>query len=423
MKINSIKGMHDLLPEQNIDWRQIENILHSFFDIHGYNEIRTPIVEKAELFNRVIGDETDIVNKEMYSWEDQGGELIALRPELTAPVIRSYIENNLNKLNKVVKLYYLGVAFRRERPQKGRQRQFYQYGVEAIGSEHPEQDSEIISMAYNIFDMLGVEDLELVINSVGCSETKNKYSNVLKKYLSDYINELSETSKNRYHQNPLRILDSKNPKEQEVIKGAPSILDSLNNEEVMHFNQVQRFLDKLNIPYSIDDKLVRGLDYYTLTTFEIRTNKIGAQDALCGGGRYNNLIEQLGGKSIPAIGFAAGLERLMMALDSKDKNEEKYIDVFVICIGEKAISNGLIICDKLRNQLGIKVQMDFSRSSFKAQMRQANKLNAHYTVILGEDEIERKVGIIKTMASGEQFEAPLDTIHKHFDIEKLENDE
>ena len=319
MKINLLKGMHDLLPADTKNWKQIENLLHNFFEIHGYDEIRPPVIERADLFNR-IGEQTDIVNKEMYSWEDQGGDQIALRPELTASVVRSYIQHNMDKLNKVTKLYYIGPSFRRERPQKGRQRQFYQYGVEAIGSEHPEQDAEIISMAYNIFDMLGIKDLELVINSVGSQETKNKYSKVLKDFLSGHIDKLSDTSQTRYHKNPLRILDSKRKEEQAIIKDAPSILDSLNKYELEHFNDTKRFLDKLNIPYVVDPNLVRGLDYYTLTTFEIRTQEIGAQDALCGGGRYNNLVEELGGKSTPSIGFAAGIERLMLALNF-DKDE------------------------------------------------------------------------------------------------------
>ena len=329
MKVNSIKGMHDLFSFQVQNWKQIENLIHNFFEIHGYSEIRTPMVEKAELFKRVIGDETDIVNKEMYCWEDQSGDWISLRPELTAPSVRSYIEHNMDKLNKVTKLFYIGPAFRRERPQKGRQRQFYQYGVEAIGSEYPEQDAEVISMAYNIFDMLGVDDLKLVINSVGSTETKKKYSNILKKYLSNYIHDLSDVSKQRYANNPLRILDSKSANEQSIIKEAPSIVDSLNDFEKKHFNQVQRFLDKLNIPYTIDNQLVRGLDYYTLTTFEIRSGSIGSQDALCGGGRYNNLVEQLGGKPVPAVGFAAGMERLMMALNlDKESKDSKGYDGF-----------------------------------------------------------------------------------------------
>lgn len=423
MKVNSIKGMHDLFSYQVQNWKQIENLIHNFFEIHGYNEIRTPMVEKAELFKRVIGDETDIVNKEMYSWEDQSGDWISLRPELTAPSVRSYIEHNMDKLNKVTKLFYIGPAFRRERPQKGRQRQFYQYGVEAIGSEYPEQDAEVISMAYNIFDMLGVDDLKLVINSVGSTETKKKYSNILKNYLSDYIHDLSDVSKQRYANNPLRILDSKSENEQSIIKEAPSIIDSLSDFEKKHFNQVQRFLDKLNIPYTIDNQLVRGLDYYTLTTFEIRSGSIGSQDALCGGGRYNNLVEQLGGKPVPAIGFAAGMERLMMALDLDKENKDLKIDVFIVAVGDDAITNSLKICDTLRNQLGIKVMMDFSRSSFKSQMRQANKLNAEYVIILGEEEIKRKVGTIKTMSTGNQFEAPLDTIHKHFDVEPSKDDQ
>ena len=421
MKLSAIKGMNDLLPDDTRSWRQIETLLHNFFTIHGYDEIRTPIVEKTELFKRVIGDQTDIVNKEMYSWNDHSKDDLTLRPELTAPTIRSYIENNLNKLNKVTKLYYIGSAFRRERPQKGRQRQFHQFGIEAIGSIYPEQDAEVISMAYNIYEMLGIEDLELIINSVGSNHSKNKYSKELKKYLSDYFNDLSEISKERYKNNPLRILDTKNEKEKEIIKKAPSILEFLETEDEKHFDDTKRFLDKLNISYKVDDRLVRGLDYYTMTTFEIRTNSIGSQDALCGGGRYNNLIEQLGGKSTPAIGFAAGMERLMMALESDNKNDLK-IDVFVISIGDLAIINALKICDKLRSQLGINVRMDLARSSFKSQMRQANKLKSDYVIILGEDEIKKRIGIIKIMSNGDQFEVPLDTIHRHFDIESSKND-
>ena len=415
MKIQSIKGMYDLLPNQTKNWRQIENILHSFFSVHGYGEIRTPNIEQTKLFKRVIGDETDIVTKEMYSWEDRNGDNITLRPELTAPTVRAFIEHNLEKLNKNTKLYYIGSAFRRERPQKGRQRQFSQFGVEAIGSEFPEQDAEVISMAYNIYEMLGIENLELVINSVGSNESKAKYSKELKKYLSSYSNKLSDISKKRYQNNPLRILDTKDKDEIKIIDGAPSILDFLSKEELEHFNQVKRYLDKLGTPYNVDKGLVRGLDYYTMTTFEIRTDSIGSQDALCGGGRYNNLVEQLGGKPIPAIGFAAGMERLVMAISGDEEAEEK-VDVFVLSMGDLAIMNALKICDKLRSQLGINVRMDLSRSSFKSQMRQANKLNADYVVIIGEDEVNKNIGIIKDMSSGDQSEVALDTIHKNFDI-------
>ena len=416
MKIKSIKGMNDLLPNEARNWRQIENLLHNFFTIHGYGEIRTPNIEKTELFKRVIGNQTDIVNKEMYSWNDQGKDNVSLRPELTAPTIRAFIEHNLEKLNKNTKLYYIGLAFRRERPQKGRQRQFYQFGAEAIGSEFPEQDAEIISMAYNIYEMLGVDNLELLINSVGSTQSKKKYTKELKQYLSQYTNDLSDISKERYNKNPLRILDTKDEYEKKIIKNAPKILDFLSKEEINHFNQIRRFLDKLNIPYKVDNNLVRGLDYYTMTTFEIRTNIIGSQDALCGGGRYNNLVEQLGGKSMPAIGFAAGMERLIMALSKKEDKIDEKINIFIVSNGEDAINNALKICDILRSQLGISVRMDLCRSSFKSQMRQANKLQVDYVVILGEEEINRNVGIIKTMSSGDQIEVPLDTIHKHFDI-------
>ncbi len=419
MKINSIKGMHDLLPHQTRNWRQIETILHNFFNVHGYGEIRTPNIEQTKLFKRVIGDETDIVTKEMYSWEDRNGDNISLRPELTAPTVRAFIEHNLEKLNKNTKLYYIGSAFRRERPQKGRQRQFSQFGVEAIGSEFPEQDAEVVSMAYNIYEMLGIENLDLVINSVGSEESKKNYSKELKIYLSDFSNQLSDVSKNRYKNNPLRILDTKDKEEIKIVENAPNILDFLTESEIEHFNQVKRYLDKLGIPYRVDKGLVRGLDYYTMTTFEIRTNSIGSQDALCGGGRYNNLVDQLGGKSIPAIGFAAGMERLVMAISGEETIEDS-VDIFILSMGDLAIMNALKICDKLRSQLGINVRMDLTRSSFKSQMRQANKLNANYVVIIGEDEVNKNIGIIKDMSSGNQSEVPLDTIHKNFDIKSDE---
>ncbi|MAV65207.1 MAG: histidine--tRNA ligase [Pelagibacteraceae bacterium TMED237] len=422
MKLKAIKGMNDILPENTSSLRQIESLIHNFFTIHGYEEIRTPIVEKTELFKRVVGDQTDIVNKEMYSWIDNDKESLTLRPELTAPTIRSYLENNLDKLNKVTKLYYIGPAFRRERPQKGRQRQFHQFGVEAIGSLYPEQDAEVISMAYNIYEMLGIENLELMINSVGSNISKNNYAKELKKYLSDYFNDLSDISKERYTSNPLRILDTKNKKEQDIINNAPSILEFLSPEDLNHFNDTKRYLDKLNINYKVNDKLVRGLDYYTMTTFEIRTDKIGSQDALCGGGRYNNLVKELGGGSYPAIGFGAGIERLMIALGESNEDKKSKIDVFVVSIDDLAIINALKICDKLRSQLGINVRMDLSRSSFKSQMRQANKLNADYVVILSKEEVKKRVGIIKIMSTGDQFEVPLDTIHRHFDIETSKND-
>jgi histidyl-tRNA synthetase len=385
--------------------------------LHGYSLIRTPIFEKTELFNRSIGENTDIVNKEMYTWTDRDGTSLTLSPESTASVVRSYIQNQLGNLSPIQRLYYIDSSFRRERPQKGRQRQFTQYGVEAIGSSNPEQDVEVILIAFRIYQMLGIDDLEVNINSIGSQESRSKYIVALKKFLNPYKNKLSTVSQGRLETNPLRILDSKSTKDLEIIKDAPSISDYLNKDDKANFKVIQDILSDLKIPFKINANLVRGLDYYNGMIFEITSDSIGAQSALCGGGRYDKLIEQLGGKSTPAVGFAAGLERLMLILKTQSDKLDHSVDIYIISSNEDSISQSMTIADTLRNRLGIKVINETLRRSMRSQMREANKVNAQFVVIIGQEGISKDEVIIKNMKDGSQINASIDTIESYFGVD------
>ena len=323
-KIQSIKGTHDILPNESEKWKDLEDIIYKTCNLFGFKEIRTPIFEKTNLFLRGIGEVTDIVSKEMYSWQDRDGSNLTLRPELTASVVRSYIQHNLQNQSSSQRLFYMGPLFRRERPQKGRQRQFHQFGVEAFGSENPEQDVEIISIAWHLLSLLGISNkVQLKINSIGSNQCRKNYRKALLDFIKPHFNILSEVSRVRFKKNPLRILDTKNPEERKVLSNAPKISDYYTNEDKTHFQTILKFLDCLNIPYNIDLGLVRGLDYYTRTVFEFTSNSLGAQDALLGGGRYDNLVQDLGGKVVPGIGFAAGIERLLLILEAEKYNFKK----------------------------------------------------------------------------------------------------
>ena len=320
-KLHSIKGTHDILPNEIHKWKALESIVNQTCEQFGYQEIRNPIFEETRLFSRSVGEETDIVTKEMYSWEDVDGASLTLRPELTASVVRSYIQHNLGTLSPIQRLYYSGPLFRRERPQKGRQRQFHQFGVEAFGSNNPEQDVEIIAIAWKILSLCGLaNDTTLNLNSIGSNECRNNYRTALKNYLSPYIKDFSKTSQHRFDTNPLRILDTKSEKEQEILNGAPKISDYHNKTDSTHFESLKEILKNMDLPFSINHKLVRGLDYYTGTVFEFNSNNLGAQDALLGGGRYNRLVETLGGKPTPGIGFAGS--------EFKTELANKMIDAF-----------------------------------------------------------------------------------------------
>ena len=410
MKFRSIKGTYDVLPDVSNKWKSIESYIHKNLNRAGYNEIRTPIFENTELFKRSVGLDSDVVSKEMYSWIDQGGTDLTLKPEYTASVVRSYIQNNLGANLPVSKLYYIGDLFRRERPQKGRYRQFRQFGIEAIGSKYPEQDSEVISIAYNLITGLGINDITLKLNSIGSSETRKNYRQALLKFLKPKYDQLSETSRNRFDSNPLRILDTKNKSEIELLKKAPKITEYLSKEDDLHFTEVKTYLNDLSIPFTLDTNLVRGLDYYTRTTFEIASNTLGAQDAICGGGRYDKLVGSLGGKPSPAVGFAAGLERLLLAMGDKNELANKEIKkIYLIGLGDKARSTMMKILNNIRSS-GYYVEFDSLRRSLKAQLRESNKIGASITIIIGEQEMEEHCAQIKDLTSGNQESVPFDSI-------------
>ncbi|NHZ85370.1 MAG: histidine--tRNA ligase [Planctomycetia bacterium] len=400
--IRSVKGTHDILPNQTRRWQKVETALHKFMQKYGYQEIRTPAFEKTELFTRGIGEETDIVSKEMYSWTDQGGENLTLKPELTAPVVRAFIQHSLGSQAAVNRLYYMDALFRRERPQKGRTRQFYQYGAEVFGSEYPEADTEIIAISYNFYKELGLSDLTIKLNSIGSEKCRQTYRKELRNYLEPFLPDLTETSKNRFNKNPLRILDTKVEHEREIIKNAPEISNFLTDEDKSHFEEVKALLIDLSIPFTIDPQMVRGLDYYTRTTYEITSTALGAQDALCGGGRYDKLVETLGGKPTPAVGFAAGIGRLLLALESKTTElKDESLQINIIGLTEKVRSNCQVIAQELRDR-GFSVSTDLLRRSLKSLLREANRNNVKITIIIGEDELANNTVLVKDMETGEQ---------------------
>tara|TARA_B100000700_G_C14979192_1_gene825457 strand:+ start:401 stop:1498 length:1098 start_codon:yes stop_codon:yes gene_type:complete len=362
-----------------------------------------------------VGKDTDVVSKEMYSWTDQGNNNLTLKPELTAPVVRSFIQHNLGRLQPINRVYYIDALFRRERPQKGRQRQFHQFGIEAFGSEHPEMDVEVISVAYNIYKSFGINELSVKINSIGSPEVRPKYLEELRIQLQPHSEDLCKTCNHRLETNALRVFDCKNPNCQTVLdKYAPMISEFLSDADKEHFEKVLQLLDNLKIPYSLDSKLVRGLDYYTRTTFEITSSALGSQDALCGGGRYDKLVEQLGGEPTPAVGFAAGMERLLIVLEDSLKDLKNSIDVYMVILGDKALSTSLKIAQDLREKLNLSVVTEPSQRGMKAQMKEANRQNANYAIIIGENEIENGVVAIKDMTKGEQTEVEISSIVQHF---------
>jgi len=409
--IQNIKGTKDILPKESYLWLYIENYIHNHFSKFGYQEIRTPSFENTDLFLRSIGQETDIVSKEMYSWIDQGNNKLTLRPELTASVVRSYIQHQMGKQNKLHKIYYLGSSYRRERPQKGRFRQFKQFGLEAFGSSLPEQDAEIIYMAYSLYKSLNIKNLKLKINSIGNRNSRKKYKMELQNYFTKFKNKLTETSQKRLETNPLRILDTKVGFEIELVKNAPKIIDFLDLDDQKHLESVLNFLKSMNVSYILDPYLVRGLDYYSRTVFEIQTDTLGAQSALCGGGRYDYLVKDLGGQDTPAIGFAAGLERLIMALDMDIDNKNP--DIYIVSIGESALSYSFNLANSLREKDLIVLTETIGRS-LKSQMKDANRLNASHVIIIGDDEIKSQMASVKNMTTGHQEDVALSKIIDYF---------
>ena len=410
MEFRSIKGTYDILPNDADSWQRIETCVREFITRAGYSEIRTPAFEKTELFTRSVGEDSDVVSKEMYSWTDQGGTDITLKPEYTASVIRSYIQHNLGAKSPLTKLYYLDNLFRRERPQKGRYRQFRQYGIEAIGSPHPEQDAEVITIAYELLVELGIKDITLKLNSIGSLECRNEYRQALKDFLQPHLDKLSETSRKRFDSNPMRILDTKIDFEIALLQDAPTITSFLSPDDANHFDEVQIYLEALDVPFTLDTSLVRGLDYYTRTTFEIISSKLGAQDALCGGGRYDKLAETLGGKQTPAVGFAAGLERILIAIDEVDTDQKIQANkIYLIGLGDAVRSTMLKILGEAR-KAGLIMEFDSLRRSIKSQMREANKIGASLAIIIGDKELKDKSVQIKDLKNGQQESIPIDSI-------------
>jgi len=411
---STIKGTHDILPNESPLWQMIENQIHSIMKQNAYAEIRTPIFENTNLFIRGIGDETDIVTKEMYSWIDQSGNNLTLKPELTAPVVRAYLQHKMHNTNPINRLYYFDTLFRRERPQKGRQRQFYQFGAEAIGSAYPEQDAEIISLAYNIYKSFDLKNVSVQLNSIGNSKIRPNYLNKLRQSLYNYKKELCKICQTRIEKNALRLFDCKNPQCQKILdNNAPLIFNSITKEDHQHFEELIMILKEIKIPFVHNQKLVRGLDYYSHTTFEITSNALGSQDALCGGGRYNNLIEQLGGKKTPAIGFAAGVERLIIALNHQS-NYKSDVDIYLVHFGNKVFPIASKIANDLRIKCNKSVALETLRRSFKSQMREADRSGAKITLILGEEELQKNIIIIKDMNSSIQKTVKLSELTKFF---------
>jgi len=409
MKYKAVSGTKDILPDEVVKWQFVERKIRDIMELYNYKEIRTPVFEETELFARSIGEYTDIVKKEMYTFTDNGKRSLTLKPEITAPVVRAFIENHLEQQGAHTKLYYISPAFRQERPQAGRQRQFHQFGVEAIGSPNPEQDVETIMVAMHIYESIGLTNITLRINSVGTPEFREIYKEKLKSFLKPKINEFSKESKMRFDTNPLRILDSK--ADQDKLEDIPILLDYISPDCFSHFQTVKERLTSLNIDFEVNPKLVRGLDYYTRTAFEIISGDLGSQDALAGGGRYDLLIEELGGKSTPAVGFAAGMERLIMVMDKQNLpfGEKKHIRLFIAAIGDDAKEWALNESYKLRRR-GVSVDMDFLGRSLKAQLRVANRLNAQSVLVIGDDELKTMKGSLKNMETGEQHEIEFDNI-------------
>ncbi len=418
MKISSIKGMHDVGPPEITRWHWVEKIADEIFENAGFTELRTPVLEEEALFTQGLGTTTEIVEKEMYAFEDRSGKRLTLRPEGTASLVRAYIENFSAPGSPYQRFYYKGPMFRYERPQKGRYRQFYQVGAEVFGSAHPYTDAELISLAHEIFQKLGLTDLQLQLNSLGCKECRPSFREALLKFLRPLASTLCADCQRRLERNPLRILDCKNEKCIEITAQAPSGLDHLCEPCRSHFEGVQRALRTLSIPYSLNSRMVRGLDYYERTAFEFTSDKLGAQNAVAGGGRYDDLVKELGGPAVPAVGFAMGVERLVSLISEETLGVPIQKNIFVACLGEEAQTQMLPWVVNLR-KTGWKVYIDFESKSLKSLLRQANHLNVDYTLIVGEEELKQKTVQIKDMKTqGGQNSIPLESLLLYFQTKK-----
>jgi histidyl-tRNA synthetase len=409
--IQAIRGMHDILPDQSPLWHFFEQKIRSVLESYGYRELRTPVVEMTDLFKRSIGEVTDIVEKEMYTFDDRNGDSLTLRPECTASCVRAGIENGLFH-NQVQRIWYYGPMFRHERPQKGRYRQFYQIGAEAYGLAGPDIDIEMILLTNRFWEALNLDGLELQINTLGTSEERAVYREQLVAYLSAHSEQLDEDSQRRLNSNPLRILDSKNPEMRALIEGAPSLMDYLGEVSKAHFDYLCSGLDAAGVAYVINPRLVRGLDYYARTVFEWVTDKLGAQGTVCAGGRYDGLVEQLGGKSTPAIGFAMGVERLIALLEEEGAPDLQTLDAYLVLVGETPQQQGVILADRLRKVVpGLRLMTHCGGGSFKSQFKKADRSGARIALVLGEDELAQGVIGIKFLREDvEQKQIALDDL-------------
>ena len=405
--IKAVRGTKDIIGEEAKKYVYISNVAQKMFENYGYNFVKTPIFEETELFKRGIGEATDVVEKEMYTFKDRGDRSITLRPENTASLVRCYLENAIYNKEDISRFYYNGSMFRYERPQAGRQREFNQIGLEVFGEKSPKVDAEVIAIGYKFLEKLGISDLEVKINSVGSKESRTIYREKLIEHFSKHLDDMCDDCKDRINRNPLRLLDCKVDKDKDFYKSAPNIIDFLFEDERKHYEDVKKYLDVFGIKYTEDPTLVRGLDYYSSTVFEIVTNKLGSQGTVLGGGRYDNLLKELGDKDIPAVGFATGVERIMMLLgENYPKNNP---DVYIAWLGENTSETALKIAESLRDN-DIKVYIDYSEKGMKSHMKKADKLSVRYCIILGEDELNKGIVLLKDFSTREQKEIKIEEI-------------
>jgi len=409
--IKKVKGFKDILHEENKLREKLIERAKNFFELNGFKQITTPILEKTELFVRSIGESTDIVQKEMFTFQDKSGEFLSLRPEGTAPVVRAFIENSLYARGALHKFYYYGPMFRRERPQKGRLRQFHQIGIECFGSNSPFLDAHVIFILEKLLEELKVKNVTIEVNSIGCKNCRPEYQKELISYLEGNRENLCSDCQDRLNRNPLRVLDCKNEKCRNVVMDAPKITDYLCPECEEHFNRVIFFLEKFNVNFNLNPMIVRGLDYYTKTVFEAISTSLGGQNAVGAGGRYDSLVKEIGGKDIPGIGFALGLERILLL--TEEKTEEKFVDVFLIILGDEAVEKGIEIYKNLIEN-GFYTEFDYELGGLKKQLKKADKLNAEYAVIIGEDELKEGKILVRNLKESSQEKVALENL-----IEKL----
>lgn len=410
-QLKRVKGTQDLLPEESYKWIALENKIRHVMLRYNFSEMRTPVFEQTELFARGIGQLTDIVSKEMYTFLDRGKKQLTLKPEMTAPIMRAYLENKIYAQTQISKIFYLAPLFRQENPQAGRLRQFHQFGAETIGSAAADADVEIIDLALTVYDSIGLKNLKLYLNSIGDAEDRVLYKKILQEFIKPNLEKYCTDCQRRYYENPMRILDCKNETCNALNKNAPKIAEHLLAESRNHYTRVKSQLEALNIKFEENPYLVRGLDYYTRTVFEITSDALGAQNAICGGGRYDLLAEELGGAPTPAVGFASGIERLLMVAENQKISlaNPKRLNVFLIAMGEKAQNESMLWLKKIR-QSGLMAEQDLLSRSVKAQMREANRQNAEFVLLLGEDELQKKAFSVKLMDEGTQLDIPFNKL-------------